>query len=165
MSRFRTPPSMMIVGLIAMAAFAVTLGGLTWLSHPVGMTEQISRITSRLAKAPKLSRPPAAEMQWAAQSVCSGAPERELTANLFSLAKASGVTIEDPVFTFQDARSPALARVTLQLTGEGSYDAAIGMLSRMARQRPALFVRSLDMKPIKGAVVFELTGAMWCTAV
>lgn len=156
------------VGAAAGAAllFGVVLAGL---STPDDFQARVAALEAQAARTEGLLRPVRDRGPFGAEALCTrdaGAQAQQLRALVSGQATQAGLVVDS-----LDARPEPAAQsgvrvvpVRLRLSVTGSYEGAVGLLARLSRERPQLFVDSLDLIPKVSNVTLSMSGRVFCGA-
>jgi len=169
MSRRTLPPPLDIAfalgaGAAAALIFAVVLSGL---STPKDFDARLAALDAQTTRAEGMLRPVRDRGRFSIDALCARAPAEEATL-LRDLVSAHATqaalsldSLESRLETLPDADA-RLAPVRLRFSVTGSYEGAVGLLALVARERPQLFVDSLDLTPKVSNVTLSFSGRVFC---
>lgn len=166
--RLQPPDVAAIVGIGAACAvvFGVMLAGL---SAPKGFDERVTQLQQQATRAQGLLRAPRDAGPFGADALCLRDPSQQAqTLHDLVSGQASGSGL---VLDSLDARVEPAPEVSTRVTPvrvsfsvTGSYESAVGLLALLARERPKLFLDSLDLTPKVSNVTLSVSGRVFCGA-
>jgi len=171
MTRRNLPPPIDIAfalgaGAAAAVVFAVLL---TSLSAPKDFDDRIATLTDQTTRAEAMLRPVRDRGRYGPEALCTrdATEQARILRDLVSAQTTQGALVLDSLETRIEPAPDLSTRVTpvrLRLSVTGSYEGAVGLLALLARERPQLFVDSLDLTPKVSNVTLSLSGRVFCGA-
>lgn len=153
-------------GVAAACALGFGVALAAW-SAPADFDSRLADVTAKTDRTEALLKPPRTPPRFGADAVCTQSAEQQAVALRQTLEAEAGRN--SLVVVSADARpEPAadlearLAPVRLRFTATGSYEGAVALLALMARERPQLFVDSLDLTPKTANVTLSFSGRVFC---
>lgn len=153
-------------GVAAACALGFGVALAAW-SAPADFDARLAAATAKADRAEALLKPPRTSARFAPDAVCTQDPEQQSAALRRTLEVEAGRN--SLVVVSADARpEPAgdlevrLTPVRLRFTATGSYEGSVALLALLARERPQLFVDSLDLTPKTANVTLSFSGRVFC---
>jgi hypothetical protein len=160
-----------------LAVPAVTLAALTGVvfftaliivARPSGFSARTAEVAADQAAAASLSHGSPAPLAFPAKAVCSepvAIAAEALRRRVQADAAAVNVAVDPVALTPgpADHGAGSLAPVAVQFEATGAYDAVLGLLGRMSRQQPQVFIDSLDLQSKLSVVTLKLGGRIYCS--
>lgn len=171
MSRPTTPPPRDIaiavgVGAAVALLFAVILNAI---STPSEFAPRLAAVDAQADRAAAALRPMRERSAYGAQALCTrpAADQMRILGEAVNGEATRAALSVDSLETRVEITPAAGARVTpvrLRFAVTGSYEGAVGLLARLSREQPGLFVDSLSLTPKVSNVSLSFSGRMFCAA-
>jgi len=154
------------VGLAGALGFGVLL---TALAKPADFDARTAALSDRAARAEALLKPLRDRGPYAANVLCTSDPAAEAEAlrdRVSEQAIQAGLAVDSLETRVEPAPdlSERVTPVRVRLSATGSYEAAVGLLALLGRERAQVFVDSLDLTPKVSNVTLSISGRVFCGA-
>lgn len=142
---------------------------LTGLSSPPDFQQHIAALEQKIAGARQVLRPHLEGSGYGADAVCKKALGQEvqlLRKDVVAQADAAKLMVSglDIAPDNQTSLGETLAPLRLKLQAEGSYEGALSLMAGLARERPMIFVDTVDLGSKTSSVTLKLSGRVYCSA-
>jgi Type II secretion system (T2SS), protein M subtype b len=156
------------LGVGATAALVVGLL-LASLSAPKDFDARTAALQQQADRAQALLKPVRDKGPFGPEALCTAEPGRQAQtlSDRLSAEAAQAQLVVDSLDARPEPAPDFSARVTpvrLRFSVTGSYEGAVGLLALLARERPQLFVDSLDLTPKVSNVTLSFSGRVFCGA-
>lgn len=151
-------------GAAAALIFALVLASL---STPKDFDSRLAALDDQASRAEALLRPVRDRGRFSIAALCTRAANDEARAlgELVTAEATRAALVLDSLETRLEVAPDPDGRVTpvrLRFAVTGSYEGAVGLLALVARERPQLFVDSLDLTPKVSNVTLSVSGRVFC---
>lgn len=154
----------------AAAAGAMVLGvALASLSTPKDFQNRVAGLQAQAERAEALLKPVRERGPFGVEALCTRDALEEaqlLHERISQQAQQASLTLDSLDARTEPAPdvSERVVPVRLRFSVTGSYEGAVGLLSLLGRERPQVFVDSLDLMPKVSNVTLSLSGRVFCGA-
>lgn len=168
--RSRLSPSDIAVAAGVGAVAALGLGALlASLSTPRDFQSRIGALQQTAERAEALLRPVRDRGPFGVEALCTRDPGQQadrLRELVSARAAAAGLSVDSLEARAEPAPevSEQVTPVRLRFTVTGSYDGVVGLAALLSRERPQVFVESLDLVPKVSNATLSLSGRAFCGA-
>lgn len=149
------------------AACALVFGVvLASLSTPKDFEARVAALQGQADRGASLLKPPRERSSYGVDALCTRDPNQQAQM-LHELVTAQATQASLVLDALETRMEPAdaserLIPVRLRFSVTGSYDGAVGLLALLSRERPQLFVDSLDLTPKVSNVTLSVSGRVFC---
>jgi hypothetical protein len=151
------------VGFAGLAAIA-----LSQFARPANFAGRVDALENRIEAAESVLKSRRGIGPYPAGAICEDGPASAadaLKARVQSAVSTAGITLGNLTATATPGPGDAaIVTVFVQFQANGRYDAVIGMLGVLSRQRPAIFVDAADLTSKVSSVDLSFQGRIWCSA-
>jgi hypothetical protein len=158
------------VALAAGGGAALVLGvALSAIATPHDFQSRTAALGERATRAESLLRPVRDRGAFGVEALCTRdaiEQAKQLHEVVTSEATNAGLVIDSLETRLEPAPeiSERVMPVRLRVSVTGSYEAAVGLAALLSRERPQVFVDSLDLVPKVSNVTLSLSGRVYCGA-
>ena len=160
-----------IVAAVLIAAAGALIFGvvLASMSAPGDFKDRLAVVDQRIERAKTLLQPARDRGAYGADALCAGDPAQQakrLQDEVSTQAAQNNLSLDslETRVEIGDALAERLTPVRVRFSATGSYEGAVALLALLARERPQVFVDSLDMTPKTANVTLALSGRVFCAA-
>lgn len=164
--RFK-PLDLVAAGLAAAAAALVFGVVLASLAAPRDFDARVAAIQTKTQETEGLLKPLRDRGPYGPEALCAHEPSEQARRlrELLEAESARGGLAVDSLDVRPEPAAEISERVTpvrLRVSVTGGYESAVALAARLARERPTLFVDSLDLTPKVSNVTLSLSGRVFC---
>ncbi|WP_310540384.1 hypothetical protein [Phenylobacterium sp.] len=139
---------------------------LTSISTPAGFKSRLAAVSDQVADADRRSRSSSAPGVFPVDAVCTRTAERQaefLGDSLQGYAAPLQLDLRGlEIVAGVPSGRGKLVPVRFRFQASGSYEAAIGLLDALSRQRPQIFADTVDLTSKTSSVTLVFSGRLYC---
>jgi hypothetical protein len=158
------------IGVVVVAGAALVLGVvLSALSSPARFDERVAAIDVKVERSKALLRPPRDRGPYGPEALCvRQAGEQAQTLRELVSTQAARNSLEMVSLDVRPEPAPDLSErlvpVRIRFAAVGTYENTVALMAVLARERPEVFVDSLDLTPRVSNVTLAFSGRVFCAA-
>ena len=158
------------IAVVVAAGGALVLGVLlSALSSPARFDERVAAIDVKVERSKALLRPPRDRGPYGPEALCvRQAGEQAQTLRELVSTQAARNSLEMVSLDVRPEPAPDLSErlvpVRIRFSAVGTYENTVALMAMLARERPQVFVDSLDLTPRVSNVTLAFSGRVFCAA-